>query len=285
MKQSTNKKIRVVEPLIYDKNYYLKTCLGSSEFSKTGGKKLHKRIIYLLSQIELKPSMRVLDVGCGRGDITLRIASKTQVAVGIDYSPDAIKIAKDTARNFPLSIQKKTKFAVMDIKTINFPDDYFDMVIAIDVFEHLYKEELEQAMREISRTLKKNGTLFVHTGANKTLYEFAYKYHTYPVNKILTFLDQKIKNVSYASLPKDPRTPEEKKQHVNEPTYYYLKRLFKKYKFSGTIQTEIGYIKPVKNIKKIIYNFLIAFYPFSKLYPLRLLYGWSFICKMMNVKS
>ncbi len=273
-----------VDPKIYDENYYLSVCLGSEEFKKSGGKVLHPRLEKLLQQLPVTKDYRILDVGCGRGDITLYLGKNAKEAIGIDYSKAAIKIANSIKQNFPPDRQKRVQFRLMDIKQLAFPDNYFDLIIGIDVIEHLYKDEVEVAMKEMKRVLKKDGTLFIHTGTNKLLYEFTYKYYTLPVNKLLTGIDQLSKGVTYEGLPKDPRTFEEKNQHVNEPTYFYLKHLFKKYGFEGKIQIDIAYIKPGKGIKTIIYNALIAFYPLSKMYPLNILFGWVFICNMKNLK-
>ncbi|OGH12552.1 MAG: hypothetical protein A2857_01195 [Candidatus Levybacteria bacterium RIFCSPHIGHO2_01_FULL_36_15] len=278
------KKIKYVEPSIYNKDFFLNCCLGSDEFKKSKGKKLHPKVLELISKIKIDKNSKILDIGCGRGDITLFLAKNAIECIGTDYSKDAIDIAKCIKKNYPRKIQKKVLFKVMNAKKISYPNSYFDIVVCIDVFEHLYKEELEIAMSEISRVLKKDGTLFARTVTNKILYDFTYKFYMYPMNKLLTWIDKKIKNTTYDSFPKEPRIPEEKIQHVNEPTYYYLKDLFRRYNFNGAIEIEIGYLKKIKNIKTVIYNFMITLYPLSKLFPLNLLFGWAFICKMKNNK-
>lgn len=276
--------IKGLDPKIYDKNYYLSVCLGNEEFTKSQGKKLHPRIKLLIKKLKLTKHMTVLDIGCGRGDVILHVASKVEKAYGIDYSKDAISLATSALKRFPINIRKTTEFSVMNIKKLHFPSNTFDLIICIDVFEHLYKEEVEIAMKEIKRVLKPGGVLFVHTGTNKILNDYIYKYYTYYMNLILTWADKKIKNVSYDPLPKDPRTKEEKEQHINEPTYFYLSSLFKRFKFDGNIECEIGYIKEKKQGKTFLYNFLIAFYPLSKLFPLNTLFAWVFICTMKNNK-
>lgn len=276
--------MRQVDPKIYDKNFYLTECLGSEEFTKSNGKKLHLRVKKMLEGLKITKNMTVLDIGCGRGDITLFLAKDAKVCVGIDYSKDAIEIAKDAAKKFPKSIREKVNFKVMDAKKLDFPDNYFDLIINIDVLEHLYKEEADLSIKEIKRVLKKDGILFLRTVTNKTLYDLTYIYYIRPMNLLLTAIDKKIKKVDYNSFPKDPRIPTEKIQHVNEPTFFYLFNLFKKYKFEGNIKIEIGYIKEVKNFKTKIYNFLIALYPVSKLFPLNLFFGWAFLCTMRNKK-
>lgn len=277
--------MKSVNPKIYDENFFLNCCLGSEEFKKSGGKELHPRVQKLFRNLNITKGMRILDLGCGRGDIALFLAKNAKECIGIDYSKDAIKIAKSAVIHFPKSIQNKINFKVMSAKKINFPDSYFDLIVCVDVFEHLYKEELEIAMKEISRVLKKDGILFTRTVTNKILYEYTYKYYIYPVSNFLSWIDQKTKNIRYNYLPRDPRVKEEKMQHVNEPTYFYLIDLFKRHRFKGNIQIEIGYLKNIKSLRSIIYNFLITLYPVSELFPLSLLFGWAFICKMKNCKK
>lgn len=276
--------MKSVQPEIYNKDYYLSVCLGAEEFKKSSGKKLHKRLELLLAKIDLKKNMRVLDLGCGRGDITLYLAKHTKEAFGIDYSKDAIAVSQNVRKTFPPSIRKKTTFMQMDAKQLQFPDNFFDCVIAIDIFEHLYKDELEIAMKEIKRVLKPEGLLFVHTGTNRVLYDYVYPYYIYPINRFVTWVDKTLRHVTYDSLPKDPRTAVEKEQHVNEPTFFYLTDLFKRFMFEGKIMIEIGYIKEIRGIKTILYNAVLCLYPLSKLFPLNLLFGWVFICTMYNKK-
>lgn len=276
--------MKSVSSKMYDKKYYLTVCPGSDEFKESGGKKLFPRLINLLQQIKIDESTKILDVGCGRGDVALYLGKNSKEAVGIDYSKEAIKLANSTKRNFPSAVRKKVYFKVMNIKKLSFPDNYFDIVICIDVLEHLYRNEAEYALGEIKRALKKDGILFLQTGINKLLYNFAYRYYIYPVDKVITKIDKFVRNVNYESLPKDPRTIDEKRQHVNEPTYFYLKNLLRKFGFRGKIKTEIGYIRPIKSLKTIIYNFFIAFYPFSSIYPLSIIFGWIFVCKLKNIK-
>lgn len=277
--------MKTVNPNIYTEKYYLSECLGSCEFTESGGKKIHPQLVKMLSKIKVQKRMHVLDIGCGRGDITMYLAKKAKEAIGIDYSSHAIKIAQKAKKSFPDKIQENVKFYKMNAKKMRFADNYFDLIICIDVFEHLYPKELQLMMGEIKRVLKPKGTLFVHTGTNPILYDYTYKYYILPMNKLLTWLDKKLKKRSYDSLPNDPRTLIEKEQHVNEPTYHYLSKLFKKSGFSGDIHIEIGYIKPVKNLRTRLYNALIALYPISKYYPLNLLFGWSFVCSVKNEKK
>jgi ubiquinone/menaquinone biosynthesis C-methylase UbiE len=269
---------------IFDKDYYYNICLGSEEFKNSGGILLHKKVKQMIDKLEVAKTMNVLEIGCGRGDTALYIARKVNSVHAIDYSLEGIRIAKNIRKKYPKEIQKKIKFAVMKATDLAFKNDQFDLVLLIDVIDHLNKKEQEKTMKEISRVLKKNGKLFIRTCANSILLSFTYKYYIYPVNRLLTWLDKKIKHIDYASLPQDPRTREQKRQHINEPDYYKLQTLFKKYRFSGSIHSEVGFLKERSGIRTDLYNFAIAFYPFSKYYPLNILFTGSFICTLHNNK-
>lgn len=277
--------MKSVDPKIYDKEYYLNVCVGSDEFRRSRGKNLDPIWKNYLKDLPITKTTKILDIGCGRGDISLYLAQKANLVVGIDYSKDGISIANSIKKGFSKDIQKKIQFKVMDVKKLSFQDNYFDMVICIDVLEHLYKNEVDLSMQEVSRVLKKNGIFFIHTGPNKILYDIVYKWYILPLNKLLTKFDQLLKGVRYKSLPNNPRIPIEKLQHVNEPTYFYLKKLFKKHKFEGKLEVKIGYLKPVSSWRTYIYNAIIALYPLSKIYPLNTLFGWAFIAKLKKSNS
>lgn len=269
---------------IYDKNYYLNICLGSDEFKKSAGQALSKSVKKILSRLIISEEDTVLDLGCGRGDITLYLAKKAKKVIGIDYSKDAILLARSVQKKSSPTLQRKVNFMKMDVENLKFKENSIDIVVAIDIFEHLTKEQLEKVMKQIKFMLKPDGVLFIHTGTNRILYDYTYRFYIHPMNILLTTIDKVVFRKSYEPLPKDPRTHEEKIQHVNEPTYFYLKDLFSRYQFQGLIQTNIGYIKKTNSIKGFVYNFAITFHPLSKLFPLSTLFGWAFVCNMRNVK-
>lgn len=273
-----------VDPKVYDEHYYLDLCLGSDQFKKTNGAVIHDRLQNLLSKVTFNSKMKVLDVGCGRGDVALFVAQKVKETVGIDYSKAGIAIAKRIQKKAPASISRKIKFFEMDIKTLNFPDNYFDVIICIDVIEHLYKDETEIALQELSRVLKKNGVLFIHTGPNKLLYDYVYPWFIWPMNQVITRIDQLIKGKTYQPLPKQPRTQAELEQHVNEPTYFYLQDLFKRHHFSGEIEMEVGFRKEGWGLRTHLYNFFVTLYPVSNIFLLKIFFSWIFIAYLRSTK-
>lgn len=277
--------MKAIPSEIYNKDYYFNVCLGSEEFKRNKGQDIAPQLKKLLKNIPLKLSSNILDLGCGRGDVSIYISKRAKHVIGIDYSEEAIKIANSIRKTLPKKNQEKVTFIRVDATKMNFKENEFDCVIALDVFEHLTKSQLNLVLKRLSKILKPEGILFVHTGANKKLYDSTYKYYTYPMNSLLTTIDMLLKGKKYPKLPKNPRTQYELDQHINEPTFSYLKNVFGRNAFAGTITTEIGYIKKGSSLKTHLYNFLIALYPLSKVYPLNTLFAWSFICTMKNEKK
>jgi ubiquinone/menaquinone biosynthesis C-methylase UbiE len=102
---------------------------------------------------------RVLDVGCGPGRISVRLAKlnrRFQID-GIDLSKNMLLLAEQTAGRHGVS--ENTNFTLGDAKQIPFPDGTFDMVICHN-FLHQLPEPLT-ALHEIKRVAKNNGAILI----------------------------------------------------------------------------------------------------------------------------
>lgn len=69
---------------------------------------------------------RVLDIGCGDGRLTRRIAGVVRSAVGIDPDPEQIARA---ARLVPKHLRRKVRFHVGQAEELPFPKHSFDAAI------------------------------------------------------------------------------------------------------------------------------------------------------------
>jgi ubiquinone/menaquinone biosynthesis C-methylase UbiE len=277
--------MRQVNSKIYDKDYYLHTCLGSELYKKSKGKELTQKWKNILKLIKIKQGDKILDLGCGRGDVCFYLAREGAFVTGVDYSKDAIDLANGALKSMPEQIKRSTHFIKQDAKKINFPKDTFDVVICLDVFEHLYDEELKIVLNNISKILKENGILVVHTETNKIYQDYTHKFYVFPLSTLLIKINKYIFGKSYAGPPKDPRNEFHKMQHVNEPTIFYLRSLFKKNLFEGEITSVIGVLKPVLSWKDLIYNILACAYPFCLFFPLNIFFATEYICIMKNKKA
>ena len=94
------------------------------------------------------PKSRVLDVGCGVGQVSNYLAEKGFEATGIDISPLFVKEARKNG---------KAKFISADTTKLPFEDESFDAVISAETLEHI--PEPEKALSEMARVLKKKGII------------------------------------------------------------------------------------------------------------------------------
>jgi SAM-dependent methyltransferase len=91
---------------------------------------------------------RVVDVGCGTGDLTEQLAREAGVpVVAVDLSPRMADLAR--ARGLPA--------ADADIERLPFPDGTFDAVLANRVLYHL--PDLDAGLAELARVLRRGGRL------------------------------------------------------------------------------------------------------------------------------
>lgn len=108
----------------------------------------------------LRAGDHVLDVGCGNGVLTRRIAKKVGAkgkAFGIDAAPDMIRVAmqKSTGEaNAPA-------FKLAAMEALPFADAMFDAVILSLVLHHLPPISQPVGLKEINRVLKPGGRLLV----------------------------------------------------------------------------------------------------------------------------
>lgn len=99
-----------------------------------------KRIDRLLP---LSAGDRVLEVGCGRGHLTGRLADRGIDVIGIDANPMAAEVAGSD------------RIMTMRAETLEFDDATFDAVVSIHAIEHL--PQLDAAVAEMGRVLKPGG--------------------------------------------------------------------------------------------------------------------------------
>jgi SAM-dependent methyltransferase len=100
---------------------------------------------------------RLLDLGCGTGE-ALREFRGTYELYGVEPSPFAAAHAREAAG---------ARVHEGDLQSAGFPSQFFDVVTAFDVVEHL--TEPMATLRELYRILRPGGLVFIETGDIESL--------------------------------------------------------------------------------------------------------------------
>lgn len=104
---------------------------------------------------ELKPSSKILDIGCGPGEFTKYLLEKGFDVEGIDLSPEMVKIAKEKVPN--------GKFFQMDMRTLNYPVNFFDALLVAYSLIHIPSVDIYKTLEGFKKVLKPNGLVFIIT--------------------------------------------------------------------------------------------------------------------------
>jgi SAM-dependent methyltransferase len=200
----------------YTKDYYLFDCEGYEAFKRSCGAKLEDaRLEAVAKLVGAGPINRALDLGCGRGELSLELARRGFEVTAIDYSEDAVQITREAISRSP-NFASKISVQCDDVNAAEFRERY-GIAVAVDLIEHMKPGELNQLYEKVARHLARDGLFIVHTYPN--LWFYKYEHH----RKL------KIANKIGAYLPNEPRSRYELLMHINEQSPRVLKRQLRKY--------------------------------------------------------
>jgi SAM-dependent methyltransferase len=99
----------------------------------------------------------LLDLGCNWGRWTIAATRRGYTAVGLDPQLHAVRAARRVARQLGVP----ARFVVADARYIPFVDGTFDASFSYSVLQHLPKEDVAAALREVKRVLRPGGTTLI----------------------------------------------------------------------------------------------------------------------------
>ena len=215
---------------LYTEAYYNDSC-GGSEFYRLYGPAVPKpQLAYALKVGDINAGQRVLDIGCGRGELLHHAAKAGATAVGTDYAEAALGVARRAGGGRVLRC---------DAKALPFAARTFDRVFLLGVVDHLHEWELRAAFAEISRILREGGMVVVQTCTNR-------QHH-----KALSYsLRRSVAALLRLPEPSRPRSEEDESLHVNEHSYGDLVEFFAAIGWTARVE-------PMPNYKALV----------SELYP------------------
>lgn len=108
-----------------------------------------------MDMLDVQEDMRILDVGCGTGNFSVKLAQAGCKVTGIDVSDEMLDIAREKAEQQGLEIE----FLKMDAEDIGFKDDTFDAAVSMAAFEFI--KNTEMAFIEMLRVTKRGGAILI----------------------------------------------------------------------------------------------------------------------------
>lgn len=114
---------------------------------------------------------RLLDVGCGQGFESVRLAAADRRVVGVDYSAEATAIAAGRFGGAGLRVAR------MDALQLGFADGVFDWATSSHLIEHFAEPDRHAA--ELARVLGDGGTAFFLTPNRPADFENPFHVHLF----------------------------------------------------------------------------------------------------------
>jgi len=137
----------------------------------------------------VKPAGKVLDLGCGPGHDSQILFDLGFEVIGLDYSQQMIKKAKDLYRE-----SNKLKFIVADMRKLSklFDENSFDGVWAAASIIHLPREEVKSVLVNLSKIVKNEGIIFfgLKEGDGEELKTDNERYGNKQIQRFFTYWDK-----------------------------------------------------------------------------------------------
>ncbi|WP_370607917.1 cyclopropane fatty acyl phospholipid synthase [Citrobacter meridianamericanus] len=114
----------------------------------------------ICEKLQLKPGMRLLDIGCGWGGLAEYAARHYGVVVeGVTISKEQQKMAQQRCEGLDVNI------LLQDYRDL---DKHYDRIVSVGMFEHVGPKNYDTYFSIADRCLKPDGLFLLHTiGSNK----------------------------------------------------------------------------------------------------------------------
>jgi len=119
-----------------------------------------RKLDYLCRKLRLRPSERLLDIGCGWGGLIIHAAQQYGVeALGITLSRNQAELANE--RLARAGLDGRCRVEVRDYRDLN-DSDGFDKLVSVGMFEHVGESKLPRYFEHAWELLRPGGVFLNH---------------------------------------------------------------------------------------------------------------------------
>ena len=117
------------------------------------------KMIHIIKKLNLKPNLKVLDIGSGWGTLALEIAKQSKCEVlGITLSENQLEYSRSKAKE--LNLENQVRFKLVDYRELN---EKFDRVVSVGMLEHVGKKFYNKYFKSVNNFLNDDGIALIHT--------------------------------------------------------------------------------------------------------------------------
>jgi cyclopropane-fatty-acyl-phospholipid synthase len=136
------------------------TCAYFNKPNMTLDQAQYAKMQLIAKKLDLKPNMKILDIGCGFGSMAQHLAKHYQVdVIGVTLSKEQKKYADEYFSHPRVSIELK------DYRNVR---GQFDRVYSVGMFEHVGRKRYKEYYDKCYDLLKQNGIMLIHTIGTNT---------------------------------------------------------------------------------------------------------------------
>jgi 2-polyprenyl-3-methyl-5-hydroxy-6-metoxy-1,4-benzoquinol methylase len=103
-----------------------------------------------------KDGVRILEIGCGMGELLIGLSRQGYSCVGLDISKVRIERLQSLSTD-------RLSFLHQEGSRLPFSDENFDVVVSMQLFEHLHPDDVMNHLTEVMRELKPGGIYYIET--------------------------------------------------------------------------------------------------------------------------
>jgi cyclopropane-fatty-acyl-phospholipid synthase len=161
------------------------TCAYFKDTTTTLEEAQQRKLNLVFKKLQLKPGDRVLDIGCGWGNVMFAAVSRGCRATGLTLAPAQAEYIRSEAER--RGVADRIEVVIEEARFLPFGNESFDKVVTLGATEHV--EDLGSLFTEVSRILTPDGLFLQHamTGPiepeTETLEEKFIRDHVWPIGR------------------------------------------------------------------------------------------------------